>query len=151
MPCYVPLGSNDKKQYIDIPFGCNFFLKYFVSTFIETHLEGQVYTCLLSLFSVFSACFIFFLFTPKTDFPWHISWSQAVCGASSTSFGLVSPAKDLEKVQAVYLEHDSGKFHQCGRRSAGGRGREAREQSQVVTASNFPQWARNSPRFVSSP
>lgn len=95
--------------------------------------------------------YLFFSFTPKTDFPWHISWSQAVCGASSTSFGLVSPAKDLEKVQAVYLEHDSGKFHQCGRRSAGGRGREARRQSQVVTTSNFPQWARNSLRFVSSP
>lgn len=34
-------------------------------------------------------------------------------GASSTSFVSISLEKDLEN--AVYLEHDSGKFHQRGR------------------------------------
>lgn len=73
---YITLGSDDKKQCLDVQF-----------TLIGSHLEGQLYTHLLSLSSVL---------TSNTSFTLHISWSQEVWHIISykvITFVLVSSEK----------------------------------------------------------
>lgn len=84
----------------------------FVSIFIEFHFGGP--SIYMSSFSI--VCDLVTLFcSPQRQTSPCLFLGARRCGTSSITFVLVSLEKDLEKVQAVYLEQDSRKFHQCRR------------------------------------
>lgn len=66
------------------------------------------------------------------------------CGASSVTFVLVSPEKDLEKVQAVYLENDQGYFTNAV-------GKKGNNANPGANSKQLPTVGKEQPTFFSSP